>query len=137
MNLTANYADDAESKLQVNVSGEKSTLHLAQSPVVTVWLVEDGIPSKHQASATRDFIHNHVTRAVGSADVWGDPVTFDGDRYSYTCTIDLDPSWVKENMQVVAFLGENTGKFNGHEVKNAGRHPLQRHRGHRRGERRL
>lgn len=119
VNLTANYTDEAENKLRVNVWGEKSTLHLAQNPVVTVWLVENGLPSKHQASATKDFIHNHVTRAVGSADVWGDPVSFEGDTYSYTCTMDLDPSWVKENMEVVAFLGENTGKYNGHEVKNA------------------
>lgn len=121
VNINAAYTDTQENKVRVTVSGEKSTLHLAENPVVTVWLVEDEIASQDQAAAGPDFIHNHVTRACGSQDYWGDAVTFEADKYSYTCDIEIDPSWKKENMHIVAFLGENTGKWKGHTVKNAAR----------------
>lgn len=121
VDIAANYTDEAENKVRVTVSGEKSSLHLAQNPAVTVWLVEDNVAQKHQASAGKDFVHNHVTRAIGGQNHWGEPVTFDGDRYSYTTTMELDPSWVKANMHVVAFVGECGDSWLGHEVKNAGR----------------
>lgn len=37
------------------------------------------IPSKSQANAPADFIHDNVTRMRGSENYWGDPITFDGD----------------------------------------------------------
>lgn len=120
VDIHANYTDDTKNKLAITVSGEKSSMHLCDSPTVTVWLVEDNIASRSQAGANRDFIHNHVTRACGSADPWGDALTFDADNYKYTCTIDLDKEWNPANMHIVAFVGNN-GKWNQKEVKNAAR----------------
>lgn len=120
VNIHANYTDDTKNKLAITVSGETSSLHLCDSPTVTVWLTEDNIASHNQAGAGRDFVHNYVTRACGSADPWGDALTFDGDNYQYTCTIDLDKEWNPENMHIVAFVGNN-GSWSRKEVKNAAR----------------
>lgn len=119
VDITATYTDSNQDKVEVTVFGEKSSRHLPANTCATVWLVEDGIEQESQARAPEGFIHNNVTRACASADYWGDPISFDGDSYSYTCQVAVDENWKKENMRIVAFLGDNTGKWNGHTVLNA------------------
>lgn len=119
VDVTATYTDFSQDKMEVTVYGEKSSRHLPENTCATVWLVEDGIEQEEQANAPDGFVHNNVTRACASADYWGDPITFDGDHYSYTCEVAIDENWKKENMRIVAFLGDNTDKWNGHEVLNA------------------
>lgn len=119
VDISARYSEPARDRLEVTVSGEKVSRHLPAGTCATVWLVEDGIEPVEQVNAPAGFIHNNVTRACGSSDYWGDPVTFDGDSYTYSCEIPLDGKWKKENMSIVAFLGDNDGRWFGHTVLNA------------------
>lgn len=121
VDLKATPSQTADDEIVVEVWGEKAIENIAENPSVTVWLVEDGIPAESQANGGKDYIHNHVNRAVQSENYWGEPITFEDNKYSYTCTFKLDESWVKENMYVVAFIGENGNKYTQHFIRNANR----------------
>lgn len=121
VDLKVTQSENAENEIVVEVWGEKCIETIAENPSVTVWLIEDGIPAVEQANGGKDYIHNHVNRAVQSENYWGEPVTFEGDKYNYSCTFTLDEGWVKENMYVVAFIGENGSNYKKHLVRNANR----------------
>lgn len=55
-----------------------------------------------QEGADDTYLHNHVERACNS--VWGDPISWKGDDYVYSCDFDLDSQWRKDSLQVVAFI---------------------------------
>lgn len=103
VNVKVKIDGDAPDRLKVSVDGAKSKDVLCENPTLTVLVVENDIPSRSQASADSNFVHQHVGRAVNSA--WGDPVEFNGDEYSYECEFAINPNWVRENLQVVAFIG--------------------------------
>lgn len=123
VNISASYAEGDSPAVKVTVSGEKSVGELCEQPVVNVWVVESGIAAQDQANGDKDYVHNSVSRAVGTAHYWGDPLTFDNDSYSYTCEIPLKDEWVRENMKIVAFVGNNVA-WNKREVKNAASIPF-------------
>lgn len=120
LNISASYDSEDYNKLYVTVKGSKSMENLSENPTITVMLVENNIAAKSQAGATGDYIHNHVNRAVNST--WGDALTFDGDDYSYECEFALSGTWVRENMEVVAFISNyNSTNAADCEVANANR----------------
>lgn len=119
-NISARYTSDDESEIEVTLSGEKSIEKLSDSPCVNIMLLESGIPQQYQANAYAGFVHDYVSRAVSAADYWGDAVEFDGDTYTMTCTMKLEPAWNKSNMQIVAYIGNN-GSWSGKEIHNAAR----------------
>lgn len=96
------------SVLYVDVKGTKSIEHIADDPHVTVWLVENDIPAHNQKGGGQDFIHRHVNRAVNAS--FGEPIKFDGDDYSYSCKFILPADWNRDNMYVVASIGNYNGK---------------------------
>ncbi len=102
LNINAYYDADDYNKLHVTVEGSKSMEQLCENPTITVMLVENNIAARSQAGANGDYIHNHVNRAVNTT--WGDTLTFDGDDYSYECEFALSDTWVRENMEIVAFI---------------------------------
>jgi hypothetical protein len=75
---------------------------LAGDTRLTLFLVEDNIKARFQAGSIHDFTHHHVNRAVNTA--WGAPVKWDGLHARYTYDFQLDPSWKREDMKVVAVL---------------------------------
>ena len=87
----------------VSVNGKKSVNYATSNPRLSVYLVENGIASTTQTGATGTFVQNHVTRAQNST--WGVPVEWNGNTFSYECTLAIDKSWKRENMQAVAFVG--------------------------------
>lgn len=69
----------------------------------TVYLIENAIPQRRQKGAPEGFVHNHVTRQYNA--VWGDALEFDKDeRFSYSCSLPVEDYYVRENMEVVAFV---------------------------------
>ncbi len=118
LNITAEVDPDDENHITVNVNGAKSLDDLCDNPTITVYIVEDNIAARSQAGGGSDYVHYHVNRAVNS--VWGDELQFEGDDYEYTCEFNLSQLWVRENLQIVAMIG-NYNSLNAADcaVKNA------------------
>lgn len=102
VNVEANVDDDG--CVTVDVSGEK-TGGKQDRTMLTVYLVENNVPSRNQSGADKDYIHQHVTRAVN--ETWGKRIEWEGDRYAYQCVFDLDESWKLEDMEVVACVNRD------------------------------
>lgn len=98
--LTLN-ADSTQ--IGVDVYGICTSAYATPNPHVTVCLVENNIAAKNQVGADASFVHQHVVRANNGT--WGEPVEWDNRRMHYATTFTLDGAWVKENLEVVAFLG--------------------------------
>ena len=103
-------AYDATAKqLSVTVSGKRDELNLT-NPLLTVYLVENDIRAVNQASGGSNFRHQHVIRAYNSN--FGDAMQWDGNQYENHFTFDVKDEWVKENMQIVAFVANYDSKNN-------------------------
>ena len=74
---------------------------------LTVYLVEDNIKAVKQAGAPT-FTHQHVIRAFNST--WGDVVEWENNRFMNTYSFQVDDSWKKGNMYIVAFIGDYDSK---------------------------
>ena len=94
--------DKNPNRLKVTVQGAKFVEPLCSNPRITVFLVENDVPSLNQAGATSSWVHQHVGRAVNTT--WGAPIEFNGDNYSYECQFTLDSKWKKDNLQVIALI---------------------------------
>lgn len=118
LDITGVYDDDDPKKVKVIVNGSKSIARLCDNPTITVFIVENDIKARSQAGASGEYIHYHVGRAVNS--VWGEPIEFDGDDYTYECEFNLNQTWVLDNLQVIAMIA-NYNQYNATdcEVKNA------------------
>lgn len=106
-------AENTGSEMKVTARGVKGTDTLCENPHIVVVVTEDDVPAVFQAGADDPvgYRQEHVTRAMNGA--WGEPLTFDGDEYEYSCTLDLDPEWrttqgqdpwKAENLNVVAYI---------------------------------
>lgn len=103
LNITAEIDPEDENHITVNVNGAKSLDEICENPTITVYVVEDNIAARNQAGASSSYTHYHVNRAVNS--VWGDELQFEGDEYEYTCEFNLSHLWVRDNLQIVAMIG--------------------------------
>ena len=103
LNITADIDPEDDNHITVKVNGAKSLDELCENPTITVYVVEDYIAARNQAGASNSYTHYHVNRAVNS--VWGDEIQFDGDEYEYTCEFNLSQLWVRDNLQIVAMIG--------------------------------
>ena len=85
---------------------------------VTVYLLEDDVPSRNQSGGTSNYRHQHVVRAYNST--WGEPVNWDDMEATYRCTFTLDEAWNIDNMQLVAFVSEyGDDNLAGYAIDNA------------------
>ena len=100
INFSARY-DEASQQLSVTVSGKRDELN-ATNPTITVYLLENDVKAVNQTSGGSNYHHQHVIRAYNSD--FGDPITWMGNQYEYATTFDVSDAWVKENMQIVAFV---------------------------------
>ena len=77
-----------------------------------VWLVESGITAFQympDGSTNREYVHNHVFRKAVNG-TWGtDFSVSEGANENAVFTAGLDPEWVAENMEVVAFVYNDQG----------------------------
>lgn len=100
---------ETETKLEVTVTAERASAILDQTGIVTIYLVEDNIPTTGQAGASGNYMQQHVTRAVNGT--WGVPVVWDNNKFVTTYTFTLKPEWVRKNMRVTAVIS-NYNKSN-------------------------
>jgi len=88
---------------------------------ITVMLTEDNLSPHAQAGADGLFMHQHVTRALNS--VWGQPIEWDGNKFTYEVSLGLNTiyflksdkvqagnleeewrMWNRDNLNIVAFV---------------------------------
>ncbi len=103
LNINAEVDAEDANRIIVNVNGAKSLDEICENPTITVYIVEDNITARNQAGSAGGYTHYHVNRAVNS--VWGDELQFEGNEYDYTCEFNLSPLWARDNLQIVAMIG--------------------------------
>lgn len=114
VNICADYYPSIRT-LKIKVYGEciDDFFLLEKWTNLTVLLTEDDIVSPQydgeKDAYIYDFKHQAVLRTNVSS-VWGDPITWNGNKYEKEYTVVLDEDWEKDNMKIVAFLAK---PFNG------------------------
>ncbi len=79
---------------------------LSEDSRLTVYLIEDDIPHRHQAGISSDtFTHSHVYRACVT-DLWGDRIDWTDNKAINSYSIPLDKNWNRDNLSVVAFVND-------------------------------
>lgn len=127
MDMTLELNSDS-TRVDVTVSGVCTPLYKTPNPRICLYLVENDVKAHAQQGADGVYLQQHVNRAYNST--WGDPVEWGGRSFGYTCSFAIDPSWVKGNMEVVAFVGNyNAGDPADCVVDNALSAPLLGHGG--------
>ncbi len=74
----------------------------------SLWITEDDIESTNQAGFTGTWTHHDVIRDAIS-DMWGDEITTGtstGDDYTKDYTFTVDPTWVYDNLYLVAMVNQ-------------------------------
>lgn len=90
-------------QVTANINCLKNDHYATAQPRLCLYLIENGIKSTTQSGATGVYSQEHVNRAYNST--WGQAVEWQDGKYAYTYTFDIEPSWVKANMEVIATLG--------------------------------
>lgn len=92
-----------DAQANVTVTGERIKENFTQNPPrIVVVLTEDNIKARSQAGATGEYVHQHVSRQVSST--WGEELQWDGNSYTYRCSLPVMDGYVKENLKVVAYI---------------------------------
>ena len=89
-------------KVSITVGGVCTAAYKTEHPYICLYLLENEIKAKSQEGADGMYMQQHVKRAYNST--WGEPIAWNERRFSYEYDFDIDPSWVKANMEVVAFV---------------------------------
>lgn len=104
--------NDTDYTLDITVSGERSKTDLTINPArITVMLTETNLVSTNQAGYSGEYTHVNVGRRVNA--IWGEEIEWQGNNYTYHCTLGYSPAYVKENMGVLAFIhdGDRSDKL--------------------------
>lgn len=100
LEATASFNSET-SILKVHVEGGRRTGYTGDR--LTICIVEDGITARMQAGYNGQFIHQHVLRNV--SEVWGTKIEWDDqNEFDLDHEVYINPGWVKENLQVIAFI---------------------------------
>ena len=97
--------DTENQKIDVKVTGSRAKKDFTRNPArITVVLTETNLKAISQAGASADipYIHYNVGRRVNST--WGDVIEWDGDDYTYECSIPYNQSYVMDNLGILAFV---------------------------------
>lgn len=117
IDLSATFNSD---KTAINVTANcKRSWDFSSTPSrITLFLTEDNITAHSQSGASGTFIHQHVLRAVN--ETWGSVLNWEENEASYSYTFNLNTSWKKENLKVIAFIsGYNSADPTDCTVENA------------------
>lgn len=106
LDMTLTY-DEGESKVVIVITGESNKGYDTENALLTVYLTEDNVKAKNQSGASK-FYHQHVIRDYNSN--WGDPLTWNDNKFSATYEFDVDEAWKKDDLKVVAFLNKHNTK---------------------------
>lgn len=119
LNIEAHLDSINDNYVHVKVSGERARENFTVNPArINVFLYEDSIDDRSQASADADFMHMHVERAYNS--VWGDVLEWNGNSYEYTCDLPLRSDYVRNHLGILAFIWDyDTSTVPNCEVSNS------------------
>jgi hypothetical protein len=101
INLTANFNAD-KSAINVTADCERGWNFSSTPARITLFLTEDNINAHSQSGAGGSFVHQHVLRSVN--DTWGEVLNWSDNNASCNFTFNLDASWKKEDLKVVAII---------------------------------
>ena len=106
LEMSAEYNEDG-TQLNVTVTSMRDEAFDQEARLV-VTLTEDEVKAVKQSGAS-NYIHEHLVRAYSS--IWGDIVEWnEGTTETRTYTFDIDPSWKKGDLKVVAYLSKYNNK---------------------------
>lgn len=71
-------------------------------------MTEDNIAAKSQAGGGSNFVHQHVIRQYNTS--WGEPITWNGNSFSQTFEWEVDDTWKKEDIKLVALVNKYNRK---------------------------
>lgn len=95
--------DDENQKINVKVTGTRAKENFTKNPArITVVLTETNLAAISQAGAGGDYTHYNVGRRVNS--IWGDVLEWNGDDYTYECSIPYTQNYVLDNLGILAFI---------------------------------
>lgn len=95
--------DEANQLINVTVTGSRAKENFTKNPPrITVVLTETNLDAISQAGAGSDYVHYNVGRRVNS--IWGDVIEWNGDDYTYTCSIPYTQNYVMANLGILAFV---------------------------------
>ena len=98
--LTASFNADMTA-IDVTADCEQGWDFSSTPARITLFLTEDNIKAKSQSGA-RNFVHQHVLRAVNQT--WGTVLNWSDNKASYSYTFNLNSSWKTEDLKVIAFI---------------------------------
>lgn len=105
ISANAAYEDGDDSRINVTVTGKRLRSFGVTPPRITLFLTEDNVLANGQAgSGTDTYYHQHVMRGINST--WGEVIDWDNDTFTYTYAFDLDETWKKDDLKVIAAVGD-------------------------------
>jgi hypothetical protein len=93
--------DPSTYEANIHVEGESLGSYPSR---ITVMMVEDDVLAKSQEGASGSFTHHNVTRKVNST--WGDELEWNGDNFSYECSMKIERSYMKKNVSFVVMVSD-------------------------------
>lgn len=95
--------DGENQKINVKVTGTRAKENFTKNPArITVVLTETNLAAISQAGAGGDYTHYNVGRRVNS--IWGDVLEWNGDDYTYECSIPYTQNYDFDNLGILAFI---------------------------------
>lgn len=95
--------DGENQKINVKVTGTRAKENFTKNPArITVVLTETNLAAISQAGAGGEYTHYNVGRRVNS--IWGDVLEWNGDDYTYECSIPYTQNYVLDNLGILAFI---------------------------------
>lgn len=102
MNIFARF-DPATSTLHVDIHGGCQRTIPDRPTNITVYMLENDIPTSTQTGASGDYFQQHVIRGYNAT--WGVPVEWQPDgRFSYSADFAVDGSYDRRNMEIAAAI---------------------------------
>lgn len=104
----AKQLEGDELTLTVSGKGGEVAQDILSGYSLTVYITEDNLVYRQLNLGTwdRNYVHNHVLRDCVTA-VNGDAIQWkNASEYENTYTVSLDSTWVKDNIQIVAFISK-------------------------------
>lgn len=95
--------DGENQKINVKVTGTRAKENFTKNPArITVVLTETNLAAISQAGAGGEYTHYNVGRRVNS--IWGDVLEWNGDDYTYECSIPYTQNYDFDNLGILAFI---------------------------------
>lgn len=107
LNMKVAYGE-GNNLYKITINGESNNVFDKESARLTLYMTEDNIAAKSQEGGGSNFVHQHVIRLYNSS--WGDPITWTGNSFSMTYEWEVDDTWKKEDIKLVALVNKYNNK---------------------------